>query len=197
MGVVIRQLRGGDLRAHLDALAFLRIAVFEDYPYLYAGDIRFERDYLAGFARGEGSVLVGAFAQDRLVGAATASPMRQQGADFCDLFDKAGYEPELVFCFGESVLLAEYRGQGIGHRFFDERERVARKAGATHAAFCAIVREDEDDHPARPAGYVAPDAFWLRRGYEPVEGLTMTMKWEEHGGGETVDHLMQFWVSPL
>lgn len=196
MGVEIRQLRGGEMRAQLDALAFLRIAVFEDYPYLYAGDIRYERNYLARLASAEGAVVIGAFAADRLVGTATASPMRQQGDGFCDAMEKAGYRPDALFCFGESVLLPEYRGQGIGHRFFDERERLARQAGTTHTVFCAIAREDDDHHAARPGAYVSPEGFWRRRGYAPIDGATMTMAWEEHGG-EMVDHTMQFWARPL
>ena len=197
MGVSIRQLRGGELRAQLDAVAFLRIAVLEDYPYLYAGDVQFERAYLADFARNEGSVLIGAFAKDRLVGAATASPMREQGPDFHETLERAGYDIDTMYCFGESVLLREFRVRGIGHRFFDVREDLARCEGATHVAFCAIVHDETADHPARPESYVSPDGFWRGRVYRPVDGATVTMQWEEHGSGGTVDHTMQFWALPL
>ena len=88
---------------------------------------------------------------------------------------RRGIDPASVFYFGESVLLPEYRGQGIGHAFFDHREAAARAWGASRASFCAVIRPP--DHPARPAGYVPLDAFWAKRGYAPVPGLIGEFTW--------------------
>ena len=195
MGVEIRHLQACDLRVQLDALAFLRIAVFEDYPYLYAGDIEYERKYLSQFAQAKGSILVAAYADDRLVGAATASPLESQKPELCELFAHRDYATDRMFYFGESVLLPEFRGNGIGHRFFDGREAAAREAGATHATFCAIVRDDDD--PARPDDYRSLEPFWRKRGYEPQPGLQMPLSWEEHGSTGEIDHTMQFWLGAL
>ena len=38
----------GEIQAHVDELAALRIRVFRDFPYLYDGDLDYERAYLAG-----------------------------------------------------------------------------------------------------------------------------------------------------
>ena len=195
MGVEIRRLQDSDLRAQLEALAFLRIAVFEDYPYLYSGDLEYERRYLGEFASSPGSAIVGAYADNRLVGASTASPLKSQKADHYRPFLERGYDIEMIFYFGESVLLNEYRGQGIGHRFFEEREAVARDAGASSAAFCAVVRSP--DHPARPKHYRSLEPFWRKRGYQPAPDLTMTLAWEEHGSEGEIPHLMQFWMASL
>jgi GNAT superfamily N-acetyltransferase len=75
-----------------------------------------------------------------------------------------------LFYFGESVLLPEYRGHGIGHAFFDPRERPPAR-GASAACFAAVMRAP--DHPARPAGYRPLDAFWhkgyaLSRAWSPI-----------------------------
>ena len=48
-------------------------------------------------------------------------------------FVARGIEVARLFYFGESVLLPEYRGQGVGHAFFDHREAQARGVGATAA----------------------------------------------------------------
>ena len=71
-----RVLTGADLDAALDDVAALRIAVFRDWPYLYDGDLDYERGYLETYRNSEGAVLVGAFDGPRLVGAATGTPMR-------------------------------------------------------------------------------------------------------------------------
>lgn len=195
MSVTVAALTGADLHAALDDLAALRIAVFAAYPYLYAGSAEYEREYLAEFTAAPDAVLVAAFDGARIVGAATASPLIAQDEYIREPFGRAGIDPAGVFYFGESVLLPDYRGQGIGHAFFDAREAAARSWGARQASFCAVVRPD--DHPARPAGYTPLDAFWRRRGYAPVSGLTGEFSWAEHGEAEESPKPMQFWMRDL
>ncbi|WP_284124780.1 GNAT family N-acetyltransferase [Parerythrobacter aestuarii] len=195
MTVEIRRLAGAELEGALAALAELRIAVFAEWPYLYEGDLEYERDYVREFAAEPGSVLVAAMRGGRMVGAATASPMLGQKREFRAPFEALGYDTSRLFYFGESVLLSSYRGQGIGHGFFTEREAAAREAGAAHATFCAVVRPE--DHPARPEAYRPLDAFWRGRGYLPVEGLTTSFAWKDRGDTEESNHPMQFWMRAL
>ena len=100
-----------------------------------------------------------------------------------------------MFYFGESVLLPDYRGQGIGHAFFDHREAAARSWGASHASFCAVVRPA--DHPARPADYVPLDAFWTKRGYVRQPGLVVRLAWQEIGEPAPSEKPLTFWLRPL
>ena len=192
MTVEVRTLSAGELSGALDSLARLRIEVFRAYPYLYDGHLAYEADYLREFATEPGSVLVAALDGTRVVGAATASPMIGQKREFRQPFTDHGIDPTRLFYFGESVLLPEYRGYGIGHRFFDAREAAARAGGAEGASFAAVVRPD--DHPQRPAGYRPLDAFWQGRGYRPVPGLITELAWKEHDGAEEIPHTMQFWM---
>ncbi len=85
------------------------------------------------------------------MGAATAAPMADHAAEFAAPFRACGIDLADVYYFGESVLLPEWRGHGIGHAFFDRREARARELGFPLASFCAVIRPA--DHPARPAGY--------------------------------------------
>lgn len=195
MTIRIAPLTGADLQAALPDLAKLRIAVFAAWPYLYAGSEAYEREYLAEFTAAPDAVLVAALDGDRIVGAATASPLIAQDGYIRAAFGSAGIDLSGVFYFGESVLLPEYRGQGIGHAFFDHREAAARAWGASHASFCAVVRPA--DHPARPAGYVPLDAFWTRRGYAPVPGMIGTFHWQDHGEAEESGKPMQYWLRAL
>ena len=192
MSIAVRPLTGAEIGAALGDLAKLRITVFAAYPYLYDGDAAYEAEYLAEYAAAADAVLVAAFDGDRIVGAATAAPMIHQKAEFREPFAARGLEVERLFYFGESVLLPEYRGHGIGHAFFDHREAQARACGATAACFAAVIRPD--DHPAKPAGYVPHDAFWTKRGYAVVPGLVTELAWKEHGEeGESLK-AMQYWL---
>lgn len=198
--VRIESLTGSALRGVLDEVARLRIAVFREWPYLYDGTLGYERHYLADFAEAEDAVIVAARDGDTVVGAATAAPLTGHTKEFVPLFAAQGLDRDRIFYFGESVLLAAYRGHGLGHAFFDHREAHAR-AGAgpsgpyTHTAFCAVVRSEEDVR--RPAGYRPLDAFWSKRGYQKVDGLIGSYRWKEVDTTEETDKPMQFWMKAL
>ncbi|MEL6587811.1 MAG: GNAT family N-acetyltransferase, partial [Pseudomonadota bacterium] len=165
----VARLVGADVAPHLGALAQLRIAVFRDWPYLYEGDLTFERSYLEAY-RKPGALIVGAFDGDDMVGAATAARMEDHAEDFAAAFD--GEDLTNIYYLAESVLLPAYRGKGLGHRFFDLREAEARAEGRSRAVFCSVSRPH--DHPARPETARTHDAFWRGRGYAPLPGRVAT-----------------------
>jgi GNAT superfamily N-acetyltransferase len=192
----VRRVGGARLGPWLDDVARLRLVVFRDWPYLYDGDLGYERDYLSAYAKSADSVFVLAFDGDRVVGAATGLPL----ADDTDAFQRpwrdAGRPVGEVFYFGESVLLPEYRGRGIGHRFFDEREAHARGLGRFGlTAFCAVDRPAHDSR--RPVGHRGNDAFWTKRGYVRQHGLTVRLAWQEIGEPTPSEKPLTFWTRPL
>ncbi|MBU6235706.1 MAG: GNAT family N-acetyltransferase [Alphaproteobacteria bacterium] len=192
----VRTLAGDELRAALPALAGLRIRVFREWPYLYDGTLEYEAGYLKKFAEAAGAVVVVARDGDTVVGASTASPLLGHADAFAKPFAERGHDPACVFYFGESVLLPEYRGHGIGVQFFERREAAARKNGLFDiATFCAVVRDSNDAR--KPSGYVPLDAFWRKRGFEKAAGLTTDFSWKEPHQDADVNHTMQFWVKPL
>jgi GNAT superfamily N-acetyltransferase len=193
--IQIRRVAGTDIHPYLDALAALRIAVFRDWPYLYDGDPGYERDYLDAYARSADSVFVLAFDDDAVIGASTGLPLADDSDEFRAPFEAQGMDTGGVFYFGESVLLPAYRGQGIGHAFFDHREAHARALGRFNlAAFCAVDRDADD--PRRPAGHRGNEAFWAKRGYVRRPEMTMRLHWNEISHGE-IEHALTFWTRPL
>ena len=192
---IVRRFVGAEVQPYLDAVARLRMAVFRDWPYLYEGDAAYERDYLSAYARSPDSVFVLAFDGAAVVGASTGIPLVDDGAAFREPFAARGMDAGSVFYCGESVLLSTYRGRGIGHAFFDQREAHARALGRFGwTAFCAVDREDGD--PRRPSAHRGNDAFWRKRGNARQPGMTMQLGWNEVGVGE-VAHALTFWLRPL
>lgn len=189
-------LRGAAIAPRLDEVARLRIAVFREFPYLYDGDFEYESRYLQAYIDTPNSICVLALDGDRVVGASTGLPLADEEESFRQPFIERGIAAGEVFYCAESVLLAEYRGRGLGHRFFDAREAHARALGRFRwAAFAAVDRAPDD--PRRPAGARDNDAFWARRGYVRQPGMTMRLAWKEHGETEESDKSLTFWLRPL
>lgn len=194
--ISLRRYSGEALQQYIPAVARLRIEVFREFPYLYDGTIAYEEKYLETYRSCPQAVVVLAFAGDQVVGASTAIPMAFEEDSFRQPFVEQGFDPDRVFYLAESVLLRPWRGQGLGVRFFNEREAHARELeGFDHYAFCAVVRPP--DHPLRPADYRPLDQFWQKRGYQRQAGLQTRYRWKDvDQPGETFKQ-MQFWVKSV
>lgn len=192
----IETLTGAALRGLVPALSALRIRVFYDWPYLYEADPVDEAEYLAPYVASKRAALIVAFDGERPVGASTCLPLADEGEDILAPFVASGLDPARFFYFGESVLLPEYRGRGVGVAFFQRREAHARAVSdCAHACFCAVQRPEA--HPLRPADAVPLDAFWRRRGYEPRPDLVCRMRWRDRGEAAESAKPLMFWVKAL
>src|SRR5690606_20885240 len=142
------------------------------------------------------SLFVLAFEGETVVGASTGVPMDQETEAFRKPFVESGRDPARIFYFGESVLLAGYRGCGIGVRFFEEREAYARRLGRFDHCCCFAV-ERSDRHPLRPADSVPLAALWNRRGYVNQPQLSTEFSWRDIGEDKESGKPMSFWMKEL
>lgn len=194
MSLIVKALTGADLQAALDDVAQLRITVFRTWPYLYDGDLDYERNYMKAYQSPQ-AVVVAAIDAGKIVGVANGSPMLDHAEDFSAAFAARPEPVPEIFYFAESVLLPAYRGAGVGHKFFDLREAHARSCGARFAAFCSVVRPD--DHPLRPDNYQPLDPFWRKRGYAPLDDVAARFRWKDINETHDTEKTMQFWMKPL
>ena len=192
----VRRLVGAEIGAVVDELAGLRIRVFRDWPYLYDGDAAYEARYLAGYASNPRAVVVSVRAPDgAMVGAATGMPLADHDRALAEAVADAGVDPADTFYCAESVLLTPWRGRGLGHRFFDEREDHARGLGFRRSCFCAVVRPE--DHPARPEGTRSLVPFWEARGYRPLPGAVAHLAWRDLGEATETEKPLAFRIREL
>jgi GNAT superfamily N-acetyltransferase len=191
--LAIHEISGAGLAPLIDALGSLRIRVFREYPYLYDGSLEYEREYLGVYQRCARSRIVLAVAADgRLVGATTCMPLADEAAEFRKPFLDAGLAVDAWLYFGESIVLPEWRGRGLGREFFARREEHARRLGMTGTAFCAVERPA--DHPLRPPGYRPLDGFWAARGYVKQPSMQASFPWKEITEESESVKTLTFWT---
>lgn len=189
--------QGEEARQLVNELASLRLKVFAEYPYLYEGTLDYEKKYLETYFSAKNSfvLLVKDRIKDLWIGATTGIWAAEEEENFKAPFIHYGIDPEEVFYFGESVLLPEYRGRGLGKVFFKEREHFARSiTGIRYLSFCAVVR---NDHPSRPSDYSPLNDFWSAQGFKEIPELTTTYEWLDKGEVSPTIKKMQFWLKKI
>lgn len=190
--LVVKTIIGDAIEPWMSALARLRIRVFREFPYLYEGTEAYEEKYLRAYAASKRSLFVLALQGNEVVGVSTAIPLMDAEPVFREPFVAQGIDPATVLYFGESVLAPEFRGRGLGHRFFDEREAYARQLSLPVTSFCAVERPQ--DHPAKPHDYRPLHAFWKQRGYVYHPEMTVEYPWLDVGDTEETFKPMRFWL---
>lgn len=189
-------LSGQAITPYLPQIAALRIEVFNEFPYLYEGTLEYEQHYLLRYINSEKSIVVLIADDEKIVGASTALPLADEVHDFQQPFLQCHFDIQKIFYFGESVLQKNYRGLGLGKRFFEERERHARTVGKfDYLAFCAVDRPA--NHPRRPLDYRPLNSFWQQQGFVFHPELHTTFIWKECDENQESPKPMSFWLKTI
>lgn len=191
MTLSLTRLTGAEASPYLEDLARLRIQVFRDWPYLYAGTPDYERQYLTAYASAPSVLLVLALDDGRVVGASSAMRLSDEDPGIFAPVKAAGLDPASICYFGESVLDPAYRGRGLGKQFFEARLAHAQTLGVQRSCFAAVIRDARD--PRRPTNAQDLEPLWRRYGFAPRAGLTLSLNWPEVDRAGDVAHQLQFW----
>jgi len=195
MTITTELLRGEAIRPHLDAIAGLRIAIFQEYPYLYRGAPDYERRYLSVYADSPDALAILVRDGGTLAGAVTAIPMCDEAEALAAPVREAVCAIDSVYYVGELLFLPPYRGMGLGSTLLARAEEQARAMGRFDRLTCATVIRP-DDHPLRPQNFTPIDRFLARTGFTRMDGVIATFDWPELDG-VTIPHGMQYWTKPL
>lgn len=191
--IEFRLLIGRDISKYKNEIAAIRIEIFRDFPYLYVGDLEYEEKYLKVYEESKKSLVVLALDDGIVIGASTGLPLVDETDYLKKPFIENNLSIENIFYFGESVLKNQYRGLGIGKKFFEIRENHAMSFKRYNiTCFCAVNRSQ--NHPSRPSTYAPLDNFWINMGYRKEPRLMSSFPWKDIGDEIETEKPMTYWV---
>src|SRR3990167_4137978 len=75
MGVTVEIYVGKDSADYIEAVSRLRIQIFKEYPYLYEGELDYERRYMQGYTSDDKAMIAIARVDGILAGVSTGIPL--------------------------------------------------------------------------------------------------------------------------
>ena len=192
----VRAFTGSGLKPYLHSIAKLRMEVFKDYPYFENPDLNQELQYLRKISSSKESIAVLIFDNTTLVGVSLGSPLEIEDPALHRPFKERNLNSAAYFYFGDSALLKGYRGRGIGHHFFDQREgHVTKLKRYKHICFCSVLRPEDDERI--PSDYLPLDDFWKKRGYVKHPEMLALLSWKDIGRNKPSVKPLVFWIKNL
>lgn len=177
-------------------MAKLRMEVLREYPFQEESDLYREMQYLRKIAACKETIAVMIFDGTTLVGASVGYPLSIEEPNIAKPFSEKKLPIDSFYYFGDSILLRQYRGRGIGHHFFDAREaHVHHYKKYKYICFC--VPECLDEKREQPADYIPLVDFWRKRGYIHHPELHCIMSWKNLGDAHPTEKTMHFWVKEI
>lgn len=197
MGTKFIEVSGSAIEYHLEDIAKLRIEIFKEFPYLYDGNIDYEKQYLETYVSSNKSLVILAYIENKLVGVSTCIAMNDSDDYFRCVFSKEGFNINKSFYFGESIVLKEFRGNKIGFEFFKKREQFARRIypNIELIAFCSVDRPN--NHGLRPKSYKSLNQFWSRLGYSIYRSAKVNYSWKDIDNESESLKQMSVWIKKV
>lgn len=196
MSFTIKAFSGKQAVDYIEEIAALRIEVFREFPYLYDGSFDYEREYLARYFNAPDAKIFLVFDGNKSIGVTTCIPLWHEIPEIQKPFTEKGLNVKEYFYFGESILQKEYRGKGIGKRFFQYREDEAKKhPDVKFTTFCAVLRRNE--HALKPLQYKPLDGFWTKSGYIFQPELYTFLSWKDVDQLNETPKKLGFWIKKL
>lgn len=192
--ITFENLHGTQALPHFQDIARLRIKIFREFPFLYEGDLDYEREYLNVYLTHPESIIILCRNGSDVIGVSTAIPLQFEDDFVKKPFIEAKMDLKKIIYLGESVIEREFRGLGIGREFFERRLAHAKSLpGIQTAAFCTAIY----DPKKAPADFNSPVHLWRKYGFQENSQLKATYRWKSIGDSEETDKEMRYYTREL
>ncbi len=165
----------------------MRMAIFKEWPYFYAGDTKSEIEYITPYKESLGSCLAIAKEEKRIIGLVTGIPLGEMDDFFTAPFKEASLPISSTYYLGEILLLKEFRGRGVGYEMYKSFENKIREWRKFTQIAILRLRYEKDD-PKKPKDSKPLEEFWTRLGYVEKPNLFLNIPYQEIGQTGKTNH---------
>ena len=184
---------GEKIKDVIDELGIFRISIFKEYPYLYDGNLDYERKYLSRYSNTSDSFLLLARDSQGILGAATGIPLINDEPEFIEPFKDQNLDE--IFYLGELMIRNDNRGQGLGSLLLRNLLDLIDKK--RFKAVCLYTVDRGDNHPLKPESYQSPDSLWRKFGFEKHPSHVVYFSWQDLGNVVETEKPMNEWIKNL
>lgn len=191
---------GKEIAPFVDDVGKIRLDLFKEYPYLYAGDLAGERKYLSLYTLDPHSILAIAKVNEQFAGISIGTPLLGKANLFPDakqLFESIQLKAAECYYYGDVLILKPYRGLSIVTKFFHKQDVLIKSWGYKYACSMTVIREE--DHPLKPKNYQSDDAIGKHFGYTKT-AIKIKVNWptmQPDYSVKNMDNELVFWVKKL
>ena len=185
----IEAIWGKQFRSYASAVTSMRLSIFREWPYFYAGDEKVEADYSRLYAESSNSLLIIGRENGKIIGVTTGLPLEELDPFYLTPFQKRSVHS--FFYLGEILLLKEFRGRGLGLQMHAAFESEVRKQARYNKIYILRILCDPKD-PRKPKEDPDLDRFWHRLGYIERADLNLEIEYQEIGRDSPSLHLFQY-----
>ena len=107
--LVVGELDLNEIESYIEELAKMRIEAFCEYPYLYAGSIEYELEYLKSYTTCTDICVQILSDNGQICGMITSMPMEHSWDELCGDLDNLGVDSCKYFYVCELIIQKEYR----------------------------------------------------------------------------------------
>lgn len=200
MNFTIELCAGKDVKKYLELVSKFRIKLFAKYPYLYKGDLEYEKKYIDSYANNTQSTIAAAKIDQEIIGLSTGIPLISESeilSEADSLFKNQHIDPKKIYYYGEIMVLPKFRGHNISSRLLNAQDELIKTWGYTHVSLLTVVREK--NHPLQPINYKSTDIVWEKMGYHKT-GLQLKFYWPTFQNDGTIkeeDHVLELWLREI
>lgn len=193
----IVHLIGPEAKKYVTDIANIRIQVFKEFPYLYAGTLEYEQEYSDYFSKDERAILIAAMQDERIIGFITGMPLSLENPLTKDvaqkLLAKGLTDISHYYYLGEAIVLAEYRKPLLIYNLFKKFKEETKNFTYQKIGILTVIRDK--NHPLRPAGYRSIESILKYFKFHPTD-IIIDFEWptfQASGEIENAANPMLFW----